>query len=699
MSQHNTRFYFALCPFALWFPLLFATPFFLTLQNVDDFQLSLLPLTAGLLLITALASVFTYVALNMLSSPAKRRASYILIAFALVLAIQGNVVHDLFDYGQFNGEEVNWRTYGWAFWFELIAFISAPPLIYAVLLKVKNGLTFVPLIPILSSAMIVVLALTNFQPPVAQPTSDELIDDAVFHFSSQRNLIHLIPDGLQADIVKEVLEENPRLKDKFRGFTFFDNHLGQFQATAPSVPTIYNGAIYDLSEGYSYGQVQDKMDRLAYQNILLENGYRLDFVSIVAPYCTSGAASCVVRGFNDLRSYGYYATNTIRTLKLIADLSLFRHVPMFLKEQIYRDGNWLISGTDINGASAHPDPVIREWIENMVVTNDGRKYKSYHYIGTHVPPQWDAECNFRPELERVRENYIEQTYCILNGISSFIAALEANDIYDRTAIIITADHGTNTAANDVSQNTGSVLFHPRFIGHARPAFMVKELNNRDPLRYSIKPTTMIDIAPTSLDLVELEGQYEGTSGLADNHVNTTQARSYHRYRSDAFWSGDPVAFSEYQLLGNVRGSGWSITGLHNFGVAPNSYAGRSRNTIVDYSAGIYLSDEDEPWVYGSEFAFLISRPDGDFEYLGIDFRSLNYSEGRSFRININNRGSGEIVVLNSSDGLGATLSVPILDFELIEDNNFVCVQLENADRESNDSPQPMNVIVDGIEFR
>ena len=52
-------------------------------------------------------------------------------------------------------------------------------------------------------------------------------------------------------------------------------------------------------------------------------------------------------------------------------------------------------------------------------------------------------------------------------------------------------------------------------------------------------------------------------------------------------------FPSNQLLGDVRGSGWSIPGQHNFGGAPKSYAGRSRNTIVTMSKKHFPSGWDE----------------------------------------------------------------------------------------------------------
>ena len=120
---------------------------------------------------------------------------------------------------------------------------------------------------------------------------------------------------------------------------------------------------------------------------------------------------------------------------------------MYLKEQIYNDGNWFFADTTLDGSSPWPDPVLREWIDNMVVAGPQPRYKWYHYIGTHIPPRWDAECVFNRELERTRKQYYDQSLCVLTGIARFAEKLREHGIFDKTAIIISGDHGADAYGN------------------------------------------------------------------------------------------------------------------------------------------------------------------------------------------------------------------------------------------------------------
>ena len=43
---------------------------------------------------------------------------------------------------------------------------------------------------------------------------------------------------------------------------------------------------------------------------------------------------------------------------------------MFLKERIYNNADWFLADTTLDGSSPWPDPVLREWIDNMETTNN-----------------------------------------------------------------------------------------------------------------------------------------------------------------------------------------------------------------------------------------------------------------------------------------------------------------------------------------
>ena len=706
MLRGRPRVYF-IYHIALWVPLLFATPLFVALQNLSDIRIQVAPFIASLFLVTLAASFLSFFLAAALGERLNRAIAILALSVGTVVVIQGNIVHELFQYGQFNGQEVNWRTGGWRVWLESLLYVMAIPALYALLTNRKKISLIVPIFLLGSSASMVLPKLLNLESlSAATPfpeASGDSIDESVFEFSSETNLIHLIPDGFQADVVKQVLEENPSLKQRFQGFTFFDNHSAQFQATAPSIPTIYNGAIYDLNEGHDWNEVTRQIEEQAYQNTLLRADFGLDFVSITEPYCSKGAHSCVVRGFGDLKARGYFDSGEASSLYgylLIADLVLFRHVPILLKEKIYADGRWLFSDTEAAGASPYPDPVIREWMANIEVTDREPKYKSYHYIGTHIPPRWNRDCQYVASMERIRGNYLEQTYCVLNSLTDFLETLKQHDIYDRTAIVITGDHGNNTAANDIIGETRNTAFHPRLIGHARPAFMVKRLDSREPLNYSDKPTSMIDIAPTALDLVGMEGQFDGTSALVDSIASDEVVRTFHFYSEGDYWSGSPVPYVEYEITGEVQNiANWRIGGIHNAGIAPSSYDQISRDSIGEYSFGLGLSDANQAWVFGSEFAFLISRPQDAFRYLTIRLHSPDDIEDQALTVSINGQPIDGSFAIEQNDDFWTSTDIPVDESFFGDENNFVKIEMATTGRAPENPEVPLGILVTSIGLR
>ena len=241
--------------FAFWFVTTFATPLFITINNRDDITMALTTLAmllfAGCLLLTLVTMAIGRLA----GKKHAYRFGLLLAGFALVLAAQGNLVHDLFFYGNFNGEAINFRRNGDNFWYEWYGFIAALVLVTTLVQWRRPRGFWLALVPVLSSLLLLVPALLAYSPTANPVTEDQDIDPAVFGFSRQGNLVHLLPDGFQSDVVQQVLEENPQLAEKFEGFTLFANHLGMFQGTAPSVPTILTGTPFRLQDGHQFQKV------------------------------------------------------------------------------------------------------------------------------------------------------------------------------------------------------------------------------------------------------------------------------------------------------------------------------------------------------------------------------------------------------------------------------------------------------------
>jgi hypothetical protein len=543
----------------LWFPLTFATPLLIALNNPSDVTTPIPVVLLTLLILVTTLTGTTYITVKLAKPKWQRRISRIVLGLGIIFVLQGNLIHDLFYYGEFDGAAVNWRSSGWIFWLELVAFSLAVPIVLWLLLRARKIPDFVIYLPLLSC---IVLLIPTILRQAREPSLDvdQSFDQKVFEFSRQLNLVHLLPDALQSDIVHQVLKENPALANGFSGFTLYTDHLGLYKGTAPTVPALFNGRPYGLHLGLSGKRTVSGIQEHAYTNTLAENGFRLDYVPTNAVYCIDEAETCVPRPFNDLKAHGYYNYRSPwYSVRLVTDLVLFRHTPMYFKEMIYDNGNWLFSETTTDGSSPYPDPVIREWIDNISIVEGPPRYKFYHSIGSHRPVQWDEQCNFRPDLEHNRDNAKKQTICVLRGISNFLDKLKKEEIYDNTAIIITGDHGCVIEANDITGTASNRSLPLIAYSQARPTFLVKPIASSGPLVMSSVPTSILDVAPTALDLVGLSGSSEGLSALRLKE-GQVRKRLFRFYSNKELWGGKPVPYKEYEVIGPVNDlNSWRLT--------------------------------------------------------------------------------------------------------------------------------------------
>ena len=129
---------YGLCHLAFWFPLTFASPLFVGLENYSDIQISFLQLFLSLSVLTLAVTSLTALISAFLGGKVHRIISLILLSLGMALVLQGNIISDLFYYGEFNGEQTTFRDYGVLFWLELLFFLKVP--MGKLHLETRNGL-------------------------------------------------------------------------------------------------------------------------------------------------------------------------------------------------------------------------------------------------------------------------------------------------------------------------------------------------------------------------------------------------------------------------------------------------------------------------------------------------------------------------------------------------------------------------------
>jgi hypothetical protein len=664
---------------SFWFGLVFAAPLFIALRNPEDVTFAASQFagwSGGLCLLLTLLGW----QLSRLAGPRVRWwLNRTLLGAAFVMALQSNVVHDLFYYGAFNGERVDFRAYGSLFWVEWAAWLLAFPVAVWLIARFRRLPAWLPALPIVSFALL--LAPDLMYPRENEPTRAEAeVAESVFAFSSVRNLIHLLPDGFQGDFVREVFETNPDLAARFDGFALYTDHVGMYQGTAPAVYSMLTGKAFDFERGFSYDWVRPDVQANSYQNELADAGYQIDYVPISSFICIKSAQSCHARPFNDMKSRGYNrhrAQDAFYSLRLIADLTLFRLAPMFLKEKIHDEGQWFFADTTLDGSSPWPDPVIREWTEKLHIVNDRPVYKWYHYIGTHIPARWDADCRFQPEVGEERADYLAQATCVLNGIAKFLERLREAGIYDQSAILITGDHGGNTLPDDViSQPLNSDLIDTQ-MGAGRPTLLVKRLDSRGPLQFSQRPTHFGEIAGTALSLVGIGSQQPSIFEVPERRAGI---REFRRYSVPKFWTGEPIAYVEYGVGQPARDAGnWAISGIQDYREAPTAYDPVNFATGNGFIMGAHLrqapDNTESSWISGRQLAFVIDLPGPpQARTLEISMHFPEWMPGQSFTVALN-RGEPwrSPTVSFDAESFWQEFSIPLAPGEQTPGRNFVSV--------------------------
>jgi hypothetical protein len=304
-------------------------------------------------------------------------------------------------------------------------------------------------------------------------------------------------------------------------------------------------------------------------------------------------------------------------------------------------------------------------------------YKWYHFIGTHVPAQWDAECVFQGRQPQSREFYKAQTHCILKGMANLIIKLKQEKIYNNTTIIVNGDHGCNIPANDLfAQSKNTSTYTDNFLGVTRPLFMLKKPNNNQPLFFSNSPTTLEDVVPTIFDVANISSdKYKGVSAFKKSN-DGENTRIFHRYISNTFWTGEPVAFNEYHVSGNIKNrSNWSLVALNNRPKAPSSYERMAYPTAYMYSKGLSLSKSKSKTqmnalVHGSEFFILVSDIEDKATTISIKLRPHKKSYNLQLSLKINNQQVVNNRAIDRDNEKWMTLNIPLSDITLKPENNL-----------------------------
>lgn len=416
-------------------------PSSLYLSNINDFALDYSKVLPLILMVSFVALLIIYIIGFII--PVKRIFdSYVLIVFSLALGfyIQGNFLNPAFD--SLNGNEIDWSSYKVNGIISILAWIICfviPQVVYVLKKNVmdliaKWGSYFVTAMQLVSLVVIILTTHKTVSNDFAVTKNGE------FELSENNNTIMFVVDTLDASWFEDMLLTNDYYKDKLKDFTYFNDAVAGGSPTILGIPTLLTGKIDMHAE-------QDTSDyyKEAYGNSTLFKELQ--------------DSNCQVKLFTEFFYLDYCDKDNVDNLKMEQKYvvsskkgfteTLYKFVSFYAMPQFLKQNFWLYTGDfsqyvtlqdNTSDLYQMDDPQFYKDYKNSGITTQNKKdtFVMYHLNGAHGPYVMDENANAVPQDSIGIDSQIRGSFKI---ITEFMDELKAKGLYDKSTIIITADHG------------------------------------------------------------------------------------------------------------------------------------------------------------------------------------------------------------------------------------------------------------------
>lgn len=417
--------------FALTLTLFAATQ--MVCDNQEEFWFTWAQMAPGVVRV----GLWVWGALTLLLAVLPRRAfpwgQGVLLGLGVAALLQGNGLNA--DYGALNGQAIAWGEYtvygliNTALWAGIL-FIC---------LSLRQWKRFGALCVVLPCLLAVGeggwIAYRAAQAPTPQ-TETYLSQAGLYTVGTEENLLVLVLDSVDADQFAQTLAEDPDLSRRLEGFTWYRNAMGLSDPTKYGLPALLTGQAYTQPVDYA-GFIA-----AAYADAPLYTMLAGDVWD--ARFFTDSRYVSLDAGVVDNLAREELAVNDPAGLtRDLLRLCAFRYAPHFLKPQL-----WMYSNVFLPYAQAQGEPVyevtdpafdarLRE--EGLEATVE-RAFRLIHLTGMHPPYTMDADCQYQAQGVTAQE----QMRGCLRLAEDYLEQLRALGVYDRSAVLILADHGTDT---------------------------------------------------------------------------------------------------------------------------------------------------------------------------------------------------------------------------------------------------------------
>lgn len=382
--------------------------------------------------------------------------------------------------------------------------------------KVIQSVSAILAIALVASGIKNSLGIYSAYSKMEEPVVKDQIEP-VFHLSkSGKNVIVIMQDRCFSPFVPEVFNDNPALKEKFDGFTFYPNCVSFAIYTMLGTPGIFGG--YDYTPFEINRQTKKTMQQKHNEAILSmpvafhNNGWNTSVADM--PY-ENYLEQPVEQMYND-----YPFVNRITTRGVYSDLwykrhnmtkspfestrikrnfiwfSIFKIVSPVIRRVVYHNEYWLSYNKFDDTAKFIDNYSEMEFLPELVdFSSTNNSFLLLDNEATHETIFLQAPDYYPVEKVTDKGNGLysnNSQYHSMTGIfmrfTDFIDYLKENNMYDNTRIIIVSDHGANFTTGKYGITDGVPIQKDQFTA----TLLVKDFSESGSLKTDMKFMTNAD---------------------------------------------------------------------------------------------------------------------------------------------------------------------------------------------------------------
>jgi hypothetical protein len=386
-----------------------------------------------------------------------------------------------------------------------------------------------------------------------------------------KNVLLIMLDAAVSGYVSYIFEEKPELVSGFQDFIWYPNCVSYADHTLVGAPPIYGGYEYTPEEINRRDTVplaeKHKEAYLLLPRIFSEAGYsvtvtdppfdnyQMSNLSIFAGYPQihaenlSGKFTSHWRDTHpDIQVQGINITGLLH--KNLIRFSLFKTAPLFIRNFIYDDGDWLSTDQLNNSKNEITHTIISDYAfmdllpELTSITGTGSTYTAIYARLPHdtallqfpgYVPSDNVTLDENNNFANDSRYHVNMASFLL--LEKFFRFLKDEGVYDNTRIILVADHGRGSGnyENNITLPNGSTLqsYNPLLMvknfndGHSDSDTALKIddsfMTNADTVFFALKDIVDNPVNPFTnqpLQIRKTDGAYIATIGALSSYRHT-----------------------------------------------------------------------------------------------------------------------------------------------------------------------------------